>query len=297
MTATCRAAFCWISLCLIAAGLVSGQARAVPTLEPLDHAVCRLIDEAARVNRLPSGFMTRVIWRESSFRAGAVSPAGAEGIAQFMPGTAEERGLADPFDPEQAIPKAARLLADLRRRFGNLGYAAAAYNAGAGRVDAWLKGEGGLPAATRAYVRFVTRRGLEEWREPGSTDREAETTETKAGGDAAPSLPSCLALTALLRREGGISSTGGLFAPLTPWGVQLAGNFSKQAALASFERAERLYARAIGNRRPMIIGRMLRSRGTKMFYQIRLPAASRAVAVALCGRIQAVGGACVAMHS
>ena len=62
--------------------------------------------------------------------------------------------------------------------------------------------------------------------------------------------------------------------PLAPWGVQLAGNFSKAIALASFERARQLYAGAIGNMRPMIIGRVLRSRGTKKFYQVRLPAAT-----------------------
>ena len=50
-----------------------------------------------------------------------VSPAGAQGIAQFMPGTARERGLADPFDPEQAIPKAAEFIAHLSEQFGNLG--------------------------------------------------------------------------------------------------------------------------------------------------------------------------------
>ena len=47
-----------------------------------------------------------------------------------MPKTADERGLANPFDPEEAIPKSAELLADLKQRFGNLGLAAAAYNAG-----------------------------------------------------------------------------------------------------------------------------------------------------------------------
>ena len=55
--------------------------------------------------------MTRLIWAESRFRVHAVSPKGAQGIAQFMPATAAERGLADPFDPEQAVPKAARLVA------------------------------------------------------------------------------------------------------------------------------------------------------------------------------------------
>jgi len=132
-------------------------------MEPLDHAICRLIESSARANQLPVGFLTRLIWRESSFRAAVISPAGAEGIAQFMPGTRRERGLADPFDPERAIPKAASLLADLRRQFGNLGVAAAAYNAGPGRVLSWLHGQGELPAETRAYVRFISGRDVADW--------------------------------------------------------------------------------------------------------------------------------------
>ena len=157
-----------------------------------------------RANRLPVEFLTRLIWRESSFRAGAVSPAGAQGIAQFMPGTAQERGLADPFDPEQAIPKAAHLLADLRRRFGNLGVAAAAYNAGPARVADWLRGAGGLPAETRAYVRFVTRSAVEAWSvggaraAPKTTPLEAEPTAEETEGGR-----SCLAAVADLRQGRG----------------------------------------------------------------------------------------------
>ncbi|MBV8492394.1 MAG: transglycosylase SLT domain-containing protein, partial [Alphaproteobacteria bacterium] len=82
--------------------------RAAPgVMESLDQSVCRTIEHSAQAAHLPVEFVTRVIWRESSFRAGVVSSAGAEGIAQFMPATAQARGLADPFDPEQAIPKAA----------------------------------------------------------------------------------------------------------------------------------------------------------------------------------------------
>src|SRR5712691_10301847 len=149
-------------LCLFAVACGRAAAQQRPAMESLDHAICRLIESAARADHLPVGFLTRIIWRESSFRAAVVSPAGAEGIAQFMPQTARERGLADPFDPEQAIPKAARLLADLRRQFGSLGVAAAAYNAGPARVADWLNGQGELPAVTRAYVRFVTSGGAEE---------------------------------------------------------------------------------------------------------------------------------------
>jgi hypothetical protein len=270
--------------------MMPGQAAAAPmqpAIEPVDQAVCRLIESAARDHHLPVGYMTRIIWRESSFRSHAVSPAGAEGIAQFMPGTAQARGLADPFDPEQAIPKAAALLAELRRRFGNLGAAAAAYNAGPGRVAGWLHGDGALPAETRTYVRLVTARPAEAWAAPGAAESEP--------GDG----ESCLAVAAELRRDRGRDGDDGDgFAPFAPWGVQLSGNFSKTLALASFERAKQRYAAAIGDEaRPMIIGRLLRSRGTRRFYQVRLPAASRQVAEALCGRIQKVGGSCVAMRS
>jgi hypothetical protein len=274
--------------CLAPPGAGVAAAQPPGAIEPLDHAICRLIESAARENHLPEGFLTRIIWRESSFRAGVVSPVGAEGIAQFMPQTARERGLADPFDPEQAIPKAARLLADLRRQFGSLGVAAAAYNAGPARVASWRRGESELPAVTRAYVRFVTE------------DASMQSADLAANYDPEPTQASaCIALTAEMRLDRGSrpDETGLGFAPLAPWGVQLAGNFSKALALASFERQGRRYAAIIGDLRPMIIGRLLRSRGTRPFYQIRLPAPSRQVAQTLCGRIQAVGGSCVAMRS
>ena len=62
-----------------------------------------------------------------------------------MPYTATERGLANPFNPESALPEAAEFLAELRREFGNLGLAAAAYNAGPGRVRDFIDGRGGMP--------------------------------------------------------------------------------------------------------------------------------------------------------
>src|SRR5207302_7693296 len=154
----------WAAVLGMLCGVAAPPCQAAPAaMESLDQAVCRTIERSAQAALLPVDFVTRVIWRESSFRAGVVSRAGAEGIAQFMPMTAQARGLADPFDPEQAIPKAARLLADLRQRFGNLGIAAAAYNAGEARVAQWLHGQGGLPAETRAYVRFVTRHNPDDW--------------------------------------------------------------------------------------------------------------------------------------
>ena len=134
-------------------------------------SLCLMVESAARANGLPVAFLTRVIWRESRFDPMAVGPvtrggSRAEGIAQFMPGTAAERALADPFDPVQALPKAAAFLRELAERFGNLGLAAAAYNAGPHRVQQWLGGAATMPGETRAYVRAITGRSVEDWAKP-----------------------------------------------------------------------------------------------------------------------------------
>jgi soluble lytic murein transglycosylase-like protein len=86
----------------------------------------------------------------------------AEGIAQFMPETARERRLLNPFNPVQALPKAAEYLNDMRIQFGNLGLAAAAYNGGPRRVQQWLDGSGGMPQETRNYVLAITGTSVEE---------------------------------------------------------------------------------------------------------------------------------------
>jgi len=121
------------------------------------------IDAAAQASSLPPELLTRLLWVESGFHSTAVSPAGAEGVAQFMPATAAERGLVDPFAPAQAIPQAARLLADLTFRFGNIGLGLAAYNAGPGRIERWLNGSASLPDETRQFVMAITDRSPEEW--------------------------------------------------------------------------------------------------------------------------------------
>jgi len=84
-------------------------------------------------------------------------------MAQFMPPTARLRHLENPFNPLEAFAKSAQLLLDLRREFGNVGVAAAAYNAGPGRVRDWLVRRRPLPGETRAYVRLVTGHSVEEW--------------------------------------------------------------------------------------------------------------------------------------
>src|SRR5580704_5992140 len=130
---------------------------------PAAEDICHAIELAAAENALPVEFFARVIWQESRFNASAVSPKGAEGIAQFMPRTADRHGLADPFDPIEALRHSAGYLRELRDRFGNLGLAAAAYNAGPGRVSAWLGSHRPLPGETRNYVAIVTGWTADEW--------------------------------------------------------------------------------------------------------------------------------------
>lgn len=253
--------------------------------ETVAHAVCRLIERAAHAHRLPVVFLTRLIWQESSFRASVISPAGAQGIAQFMPATASERGLADPFDPEKAIPEAAAWLAELAQRFGNLGLAAAAYNGGPARVADWLAGRAALPAETRAYVRKITGRTVEDWAAEGAHLTIADARAKRAH--------SCLQLALAFRRVA--PGSGVELAPFAPWGVQLAGSFSKAAALAQFARARRTYSAVLGDVKPLVLGTRLLSRGTRRYYRVRVGEPTRSAANRLCHKIERIGGACIVL--
>jgi hypothetical protein len=278
-----RLALCGFLLCCSTAFGNPGSSS-----ETVEQALCRLIEGAARAQRVPHVLLTKLIWQESSFRPHVVSPAGAQGIAQFMPGTAKERGLVDPFDPEQAIPKAAEFIAHLAEQFGNLGLAAAAYNGGPARVASWLAGRGELPAETQNYVIAVTGRSAEEW---ASDAKEKKNTIIEGGSD---EPQTCLQIVAALRIPGRGDT---IEAPFAPWGVQLAGNFSKDRALASFRRASQSYASLLKDMRPMIIGTRLRYRGTRTFYRVRAPAETRQAAEQLCRNIRSVGGSCIVLPS
>jgi soluble lytic murein transglycosylase-like protein len=127
---------------------VPASAVGVPTWVPPRYRA--LVGRSALANGLTPALLGALIKAESDFRPDAVSHAGAQGIAQFMPATARGVGLSDPFDPEQAIPAAARLLAAHQRDFGSIPLALAAYNAGPAAVRRF----GGVPpyAETQAYL-------------------------------------------------------------------------------------------------------------------------------------------------
>jgi soluble lytic murein transglycosylase-like protein len=261
------------------------------------EAICLLVESAAQAHGLPFEFFARLIWQESRFQPNAVGPMTrrgqrAEGIAQFMPGTANERGLFDPFDPVSALPKSAEFLEELHATFGNLGLAAAAYNAGPRRVRDWLDGRGGLPAETRNYVLKITGRSAEEW----------AAASRNSGGDKGP-VPrtSCRELMALLHTEPSpfiselerrVAQGGG-----RPWGVELSAGFSRERVLGIYSMLEKTYRALLENRDPLIIEGRLRSRGTGNFYQVRVGADTRQGAMELCTALHNAGAACLVLRN
>ena len=237
-----------------------------------------------------------MIWQESRFQSDAVGPLTrrgqrAQGIAQFMPGTASERRLLDPFDPVQALPKSAEFLSELRGQFGNLGLAAAAYNAGPRRVQDWLAGSGYMPQETRNYVLAITGTSVDDWAAAGR------------GGKAPDRAPvaSCRDLMALLTRAPNPFVTQLeqhiTLAAAKLWGVQLAAGFSRDKALAMYSRALKRLSAVIGDQDPSLLSSRLRSRGTQMFYQVRIGADTRPAADDLCSRIRRAGGACFVLRN
>jgi hypothetical protein len=266
--------------------LAAGPARAAAGDESVVDSICGLIDSSARAQNLPVAFLTRLIWQESNFQTDAVSPAGARGIAQFMPSTADARGLANPFDPEAAIPKAASLLSELRNQFGNLGLAAAAYNAGPGRVAQFVAGQADLPGETQDYVAIITRHSAEEWRGKDA----AKLTDEAVFPDA-----SCVQIVSKFRVAEPTHFAHSSF--WAPWGVQISGAFNKSAALRQYQRASAQYAAILGGVQPMILAGRLRSRGFRPYYRVRAPAQSRAQAEAMCVKLERIGGACVVLRN
>ncbi len=226
------------------------------------EAICLMIESAAKAQGLPLEFFARVIWQESRFQSDAVGPVTrsgqrAQGIAQFMPGTANERRLLDPFDPVQALPKSAEFLNELREQFGNLGLAAAAYNAGPRRVQEWLAGSGPMPQETRNYVSAITGASVDDW------------AAAAKNGDKNAKAPERV----------------------------LAAGFNRDRALAMYARAMKRLSAVIGDQDPSLLGSTLRSRGTRLFYQVRIGADTRPAADDLCNRIRRAGGACFVLRN
>ncbi|WP_376702940.1 lytic transglycosylase domain-containing protein [Mesorhizobium sp. ISC25] len=256
-----------------------------PAKHKLIDRVCDLIETHADQNGLPRDFFARLIWKESRFDPNAVSPVGAEGIAQFMPGTAKMRGLANSFDIEQAIPASAKYLAEMKSGFGNLGLAAAAYNAGENRVTRWLNSGGFLPMETESYVLDVMGEPADKFTDAAYAGA-IRPLDKKASFAAA-----CRELPVIMSRTVPMSSIN-----IKPWGVQVAGNFRRAAALNQWSNVKRRFPALLSGRDP-VVSRVRTPIGRRGIYAVRIGADTKARADDICQKLHSVGGACIVVRN
>jgi Transglycosylase SLT domain len=253
--------------------------------------ICHTLAQAAADNELPEELFTRLIWQESRFDPAAVSPAGAQGIAQFMPQTAAMRGLTNAFEPLQALRESASYLRELRTTFrGNLGLAAAAYNAGPGPVEAWLARRSVLPAETQAYVMIVTGYAAEAWasKSPPQLEAAAARPSTPEMGARCAEIAKSMIERTRQRPDLTANPAWG------PWGLQLAGNWTETGVLAAYERLRRKYVAVLGDRLPLVLNGRRRA---GVPFLVRVSEESRQAANALCAKLIAAGGNCIVLRN
>ncbi len=247
------------------------------------HDTCRAISTFAWREQLPSGFFARLIWQESRFDPYALSVAGAQGIAQFMPSTARLRGLENSFDPLEALAKSAQYLRLLADKYGNLGLAAAAYNGGEGRMTRYVRSGGSLPAETRHYVEIITGLPVEAWQQVPPPAPDYRLSKTSPFIDSCVKMAETEATPSLDRAPG----------EWRPWGVLLAQNFSQPTAIRTFERVQAAHSKVLGDEKLMLLLARNPNFGPRLRHYAMVGRDTRAEAEDLCRRLQASGGACI----
>ncbi|GAB4361303.1 MAG: lytic transglycosylase domain-containing protein [Oricola sp.] len=254
--------------------IAPGRAKPVDT-----GRICDLIEASAEENRLPPAFLARLIWKESRFDPALVSRTGERGIAQFQPGLAFRLGLRDSFDAEQAIPALAGYLGKLRDRLGNIGLAAAAWDAGEGTVAEWLDKGGFLPIRTEDYLLAVL--------------GELPIAYRKAARVAVPPLQQGEAFARSCRAMPGLGDAVLLNDADRPaWGAQVAGHFSRATAEKQWQMLKEAHPALLKGVEPAIFS--ARSHlGRNRIYVVQIGAESQAEAKAFCDKLRAEGGACV----
>lgn len=257
------------------------------TLSAYIPDVCRVIERTATENQLDPHFFARLLWKESLFEPGAISPVGAQGIAQFMPGTADLVGLDDPFNPAKAIDASARYLKKLSDGFGNVGLAAVAYNGGENRA-ARYKAEGGrLPWETQDYVQAITGITADIWRDdPPSTDK----LDLRLDKDT-PFLQACTTLAANRRiREFATPEHA------WPWGVIVASHPNRSGATQQVNRLNRQLRPILGGKRVSYVQRRLTGSPRRVF-TAQIGYSSKSEASSFCTRLRSLGGRCLVLKN
>ena len=188
----------------------------------------------------------------------------------------------DPFDPVAAVGASAAFLAELKKTFGNLGLAAAAYNAGEQRISGWQAGKRGIPDETYDYVFFITGHTPEEWKEPTATF------DIPALGSKGDFETNCIALAS---RE--ISLKSVRYARAQPWGVLLAADFNEARALAMFKRLKLRFPAVLDGKSPMVVKKRNFSRGSQKMAFVMVGTKTQEEAATLCEKYSEVGLPCV----
>ncbi|MEO9336390.1 lytic transglycosylase domain-containing protein [Mesorhizobium sp. SB112] len=279
-----RKAALFVVFSLFAAGAAQADPPKTRVKSTVDR-ICELIGSHAELNNLPADFFARLIWKESRFDPNAVSPAGAEGVAQFMPGTASMRGLSDSFDIEKAIPASAVYLGELKSGFGNLGLAAAAYNAGESRVSRWLSSGGFLPLETENYVLDIMGEPADMFSNKDYAGTVHPLDPKKPFDESCRKLPVTLTATVPMSRV-----------HIKPWGVQVAGNFRRAVAIRQWQRIRGQFTALLRQYDP-VVSRVRSPIGRRGIYTVRIGVNNRANADIICQQLRGAGGSCIVVRN
>jgi soluble lytic murein transglycosylase-like protein len=255
--------------------------------ETFNADLCRAIGHFADAHQVPKAFFARLIWRESLFRPEAVSHKGASGIAQFMPGTADSRGLRNSFHVIDALDASAAYLKELKDRLGNFGFAAAAYNAGENGFSRFLA-TGRLPIETRDYVFAITGNMIETWRDAPPTIAAPEL------DDKLPFQEACVRLAQTRRMTEPVLASS---ADWAPWGVQLAAHYRPPVVDRLFTRAISRLPSPLNAERALIVRQRGGNFGYRPRYAARIGRETRQEATKLCEAIRSSGVPCTVFRN
>ena len=246
------------------------------------YDTCNAIKAFATRHALDPHFFARLIWQESRFDPNAISPAGAQGIAQFMPHTAKRRGLRDAFNPAEALDQSARYLAEMAQTYGSLGLAAVGYNGGERRAEGLIAGTGGLAQETVDYVRIITGVPHDLWLEAPTPKPDLRLSKTLPFEKACFDLAKNRRMTKLKPLE----------PRLKPWGIQMAFGISKSAARDKFKTMTRSCAALVKGEKLDLLFKKSRASPKGGYYMVRLGRMDRKKAMRDCSNFRKAGCIC-----
>jgi hypothetical protein len=187
------------------------------------------------------------------------------------------------------------LLNELRTQFGNLGLAAAAYNAGPHRVRQWLVGRGHLPGETRAYVQAVTGHSVEDW----AASRASAHADLSAGSKPCSEIAGLISaghVRVPAHLPASMSSAPVLEQPVAaPWGLQLIGDSSEVRALSAYRALQQRFPEILGDRNPLVL--RTPAKGPASWYRVRVAETTLQRANELCARLLSAGASCLVQRN